>query len=123
MWIKKFYRLNPFERYADDIIGHCNNKEEAENLLVEIRQRLVGFQLELHPEKTKIVYCKMSGRKDDHLENSFTFLSYSFQPRKGFNALRKRNFTTFSPALCRRAKVSIREVSEGSLIQIILTNH
>jgi len=109
MWMKKFYPLNPFERYADDIIVHCNDKEEAENLLAEIRQRLAGFQLELHPEKTKIVYCKMSGRKEDHPENSFTFLSYSFQPRKGFNALRKRNFTTFSPAICCKAKVSIRQ--------------
>lgn len=58
IWMSKYFPSNPFERYADDIIVHCNSKEEAEHLLSSIRERLLGFELELHPEKTKLVYCK-----------------------------------------------------------------
>jgi len=53
-WIEKYYPSNPFERYADDIVVHCRSKEEAENLLESIRERLLKFDLELHSEKTKI---------------------------------------------------------------------
>ena len=78
MWIGRHFAANPFERYADDIIVHCNSKAEAEHLLVSIRERLAGFGLELHPEKTKLVYCKSWKRKEQHEHNSFTLLSYSF---------------------------------------------
>src|ERR1035437_1621997 len=54
-WMSKYFPSNPFERYADDIIVHCNSKAEAEQLLSSIRQRLQSFELELHPEKTKLV--------------------------------------------------------------------
>jgi RNA-directed DNA polymerase len=81
MWMSKHFASNPFERYADDIIVHCNSREEAEHLLSSIRQRLQAFELELHPEKTKLVYCKSYNRKEEHEHNSFTFLSYSFQLR------------------------------------------
>lgn len=56
MWMSRHYASNRFERYADDIIVHCNSKEEAGHLLSSIRQRLQGFELELHPDKTKLVY-------------------------------------------------------------------
>ncbi len=51
--MSKYFPMNPFERYADDIIVHCNSKAEAENLLASIGERLQGFGLQLHPEKTK----------------------------------------------------------------------
>ncbi len=123
-WMKKYHCLNPFERYADDIIVHCQSKEEAEQLLASIRERLLGFELEMHPEKTKIVYCKNSGRKEEQAPNSFTFLSYSFQPRKAYNPLEKRKYTTFSPAICCKAKTyirqRIREVFNPGITQIPL---
>lgn len=78
MWMGKYFASNPFERYADDVIVHCNSKEEAELLLASIGERLGSFGLELHPEKTKLVYCKNYLRKEKHEHNSFTFLSYSF---------------------------------------------
>ncbi len=56
----------------------ATSKTEAEQLLEAIRERLQGFGLELHPEKTKLVYCKNDLRKEEHEHNSFTFLSYSF---------------------------------------------
>ena len=110
MWMSRHFAGNPFERYADDIIVHCNSKAEAEHLLESIRERLAGFELELHPEKTKLVYCKSWKRKEKHEHNSFTFLSYSFQPRSKPNKFgRHDKFTVFSPAICCKAKTFIRE--------------
>ena len=110
MWMGKYFPSNPFERYADDIIVHCNTKTEAEHLLKSIGERLAGFELELHPEKTKLVYCKSWKRKEQHEHNSFTFLSYSFQPRSKPNTFgRHDRFTVFSAAICCKAKAFIRE--------------
>lgn len=109
-WMSKYFPSNPFERYADDLIVHCNSKAEAEDLLSSIRQRLQGFELELHPEKTKLVYCKNYQRKEEHEHNSFTFLSYSFQPRSKPNTFGKhKKFMVFSAAICEKAKTFIRE--------------
>ena len=114
MWMSRHFAANPFERYADDIIVHCNSKEEAEHLLVSIRERLGGFGLELHPEKTKLVYCKSWKRKEQHEHNSFTFLSYSFQPRSKPNRFgRHDKFMAFGAAICCKAKAFIREKIRG----------
>jgi len=110
MWMGRHFVSNPFERYADDIIVHCNSKAEAEEVLQSIRERLQGFELELHPEKTKLVYCRNYLRKEEHEHNSFTFLSYSFQPRGKVNTFgRKNKFMVFSAAICSKAKAFVRE--------------
>jgi RNA-directed DNA polymerase len=110
MWMARHFAANPFERYADDIIVHCNSKAEAEHLLATIRERLASFALELHPEKTKLVYCKNWKRKEQHEQNSFTFLSYSFQPRSKPNTYgRHDSFTVFNAAISCKAKAFIRE--------------
>jgi RNA-directed DNA polymerase len=80
-WMEDICPQNPFERYADDIVIHCHSKEEAEQLLARLTARMDEFELTLHPEKTKIVYCKNYQRNGNHDNESFTFLSYSFQPR------------------------------------------
>ena len=109
-WMGKYFSSNPFERYTDDSIVHCNTKTEAEHMLKSIRERLVRFGLELHPEKTKLVYCKSWKRKEQHEHNSFTSLRYSFQPRSKPNAFgRQDSFTVFSAAICCKAKAFIRE--------------
>jgi RNA-directed DNA polymerase len=114
MWMGRNFASHPFERYADDIIVHCNSKAEAEHLLSSIRERLRGFELELHPEKTKLVYCKSWKRKEQHEHNSFTFLSYSFQPRSKPNTFgRHDKFTVFNAAICCKAKAFIREKIRG----------
>lgn len=110
MWMSKYFPTNPFERYADDIIVHCNSKEEAAQLLNSIRERLAGFDLELHLDKTKLVYCKNYLRKEQHEHNSFTFLSYSFQPRSKPNIFGRPNkFMKCNAAICQKAKNFIRE--------------
>ena len=110
MWMSKFYPCNPFERYADDIIVHCSTEMEAQQLLASIAERLQGFGLDLHPEKTKLVYCKNYLRKEKHEHNSFTFLSYSFQPRGKPNTFGKhQKFMVFSAAICCKAKAFIKQ--------------
>ena len=107
--MSKYFLLNLFERYADDIIVHCNTRDEAKHLLASIREMLAGFELELHPEKTKRVYCKNYKRNEDHEHNSFTFLSYSFQPRPMRNHACKNKFTILSASICCAAKTFIRQ--------------
>lgn len=47
-----------YVRYADDAILHCRNKAQAEEVLKTLKERMLKCGLELHPEKTKLVYCK-----------------------------------------------------------------
>lgn len=109
-WMDKEHAGNPFERYADDIVIHCNSKEEAENLLTALRQRMSEYSLTLHPEKTKVVYCKNYQRTEKHEEISFTFLSYTFRPRGVRDKFgRKKQILMFNGAISNAAKVSIRK--------------
>jgi len=80
-WMDETHKHCPFERYADDIVIHCNSKKEAELMLEALKVRMQKYELTLHPEKTKIVYCKNYQRLEKHDNESFTFLNYSFQPR------------------------------------------
>ncbi len=112
MWIGTNYCSNPCERYADDIVIHCKTKDEALHLLKQLEERMQAFNLTLHPEKTKIVYCKNYERTERHEHESFTFLSYSFQPRKVLSKFwgGKSAYMVFAPAISTKAKASIREV-------------
>ena len=91
-WLEKTDKDIQYCRYADDIIVHCNTKSHAENLLRLIQDRLASTGLELHPEKTKIVYCRDYRRKGNHKTVKFDFLGYSFQPR---SAQSKKNGNLF----------------------------
>jgi group II intron reverse transcriptase/maturase len=109
-WMDKENPKNPFERYADDIVIHCGSKEEAEQLLERLKERMRLAELTLHPEKTKIVYCKNYQRQGRHENESFTFLGYSFQPRAKQDKFgRKGVFQVFGCAISQAAKTSIRE--------------
>ena len=70
-WIEKVIGNSTFERYADDIVIHCKTKEEAENLHIQLIARMALFSLTLHPEKTKIVYCKNYQRHEKHDKESY----------------------------------------------------
>lgn len=109
-WMDEENPQNPFERYADDIVIHCSTKDEAEELLEKLKARMQQYELELHPEKTKIVYCKNYLRNEKHDNNSFTFLSYSFQPRTVIDKFsRNKRLVVFNAAISQEAKRSIRE--------------
>jgi len=117
-WMDETHRQCPFERYADDIVIHCSSKEEAEQMLEELKVRMEAFELTLHPEKTKIVYCKNYRRLENHEEESFTFLSYSFQPRRKRDNYGRGNKTyiVFGAAISSKAKTGIREAIRAILI-------
>jgi RNA-directed DNA polymerase len=72
----------PFERYADDAICHCKSADEAEALRSALADRFAACKLVLHPEKTKIVYCKDANRHGDFPNQSFDFLGFKFRARK-----------------------------------------
>ncbi len=61
----------PFERYADDAVCHGKTEAQAEHLKQTLSERMEGVGLELHPEKTKIVYCQDDDRREVYLKNSF----------------------------------------------------
>ncbi|HEX8677108.1 MAG TPA: group II intron reverse transcriptase/maturase, partial [Segetibacter sp.] len=107
-WMDETHSHCPFERYADDIVIHCSSKEEAERMLEELKTRMQEFELTLHPEKTKIVYCKNYQRNEKHESESFTFLSYSFQPRTIPDKFgRAKPLLVFGCAICNAAKARI----------------
>ena len=82
MWMARTYPHIPFERYADDAICHCKSAEEAQALWKALADRLSICKLVLHPEKTKIVYCKDVNRRGDYQNQSFDFLGFTFRARK-----------------------------------------
>jgi len=82
MWMARTYPHIPFERYADDAICHCKSAEEAQALWRALADRFAVCKLSLHPEKTKIVYCKDVNRRGDYPNQSFDFLGFTFRARK-----------------------------------------
>ena len=87
-----------FERYADDAVVHCKTRRQAEYVLGRIAARIQQVGLRLHPDKTRIVYCKDGQRLAEHEHTSFTFLGYAFQAR-GARSKNGRNFTGLLPAI------------------------
>jgi RNA-directed DNA polymerase len=115
-WMEVTHSQYSFERYADDIVIHCGSKAEAEGMRIELETRMQEFELTLHPEKTKIVYCKNYQRPERHDNESFTFLSYSFQSRSIRSKFGKlKRIIVFSPAICNAAKTSIRTAIKAVL--------
>lgn len=79
LWMTRNHRNNPFERYADDTVVHCHTEQEAKQLLAHIDERLHDCKLELHPTKTKIVYCQDKDRRKEYSVTEFDFLGYTFR--------------------------------------------
>lgn len=97
-WMARQFPAVEFERYADDAVVHCVSHQQAQQVLAAITARLEQVGLQLHPAKTKIVYCKDANRRLDHEHTTFTFLGFTFRPR---TARRKDGgiFLGFSPAI------------------------
>ncbi len=100
--------LQSLMRYADDVIVHCRTGREAKEVRMAIAKRLRDCGLELHPEKTKIVYCKDGLRKGKHTNEKFDFLGYEFGPRRPKNRNGKV-FLNFSPGISTAAAKAIRD--------------
>ncbi len=107
-WMGKNHPEIPFERYADDIICHCETEEQAESLRAALEERFRQCNLELHPEKTRIVYCKDSGRKGGHTQEKFDFLGFTFRPRLAKSRWGEY-FVGFMPAISNKAAEKISQ--------------
>lgn len=108
MWMARNHSDKPFARYADDAVTHCRSREDAEKLHDSLKKRFAECGLELHPTKTRIVYCKDDDRRGEHPETKFDFLGYTFQPRRSKNKYGKY-FINFTPAVSNKAKKAMRQ--------------
>ena len=116
VWLHRAVRGVPFERYADDIICHCRSEHDALKLRQTLDQRFAECGLVLHPEKTKVVYCKDAHRKGEHATIQFDFLGYTFRPRlakwqEGLYGV------SFLPAASPKALKEIRQAVRGWSLQ------
>jgi RNA-directed DNA polymerase len=111
-WMKRTYPQCPFARYADDAVVHCRSQNQAEHVMQSIASRLDECGLTMHPEKSKIVYCKDSNRTKAYQVVQFTFLGFTFRPRVA-KSKQGRYFTGFLPAVSgaamKRMRQTIRE--------------
>ena len=107
LWMQRTFPGVRFERYADDAIVHCRSEWQARSIMEAIRHRFAECGLELHPGKTRIVYCKDDRRSKKYEQVTFDFLGYTFQPRFAKNRQGER-FTGFLPAISTKAATAIR---------------
>jgi len=112
---------NPWARYADDAVIHCQTKTEAEQLLERLKKRMASCKLELHPDKTRIVYCRSDNNTERHEHERFDFLGYTFQMRR----VKSKDgcyFNGFSPAVSKAAAQAFRDkIREARMQGILLT--
>ena len=110
-WMRRQHVEVPFERYADDIICHCDSKVQAEELRAQLECRLGECGLQLHPSKTKIVYCADEHRRQPGETCRFDFLGFTFKPRSASG--RGSVFTSFTPAVSEKAVAAIHREVRG----------
>ena len=107
-WMTRSYPQCPFARYADDAVVHCRNLKQAQEVMQKIASRLEECGLTMHPEKSKIVYCKDRGRRGVYPQVEFTFLGFTFRPRRAQDK-RGSIFTSFLPGVSQDALKRMRE--------------
>lgn len=108
VWMDGKHPKNPFARYADDAVIHCKSRLDAQLIKESLGKRLVECGLELHPTKTRIVYCKDAFRKGNLPDISFDFLGYTFRPRKA-KSNQGQVFHSFLPAVSNKAKKKMKK--------------
>jgi RNA-directed DNA polymerase len=108
-WLEREFPAVSFERYADDAVVHCATERQARQVWAALEQRLASVGLRLHPDKTKIVYCKDGKRRGEYECTSFTFLGYTFRARTAQTGDKRSMFTSFLPAI---SPVALKAKSE-----------
>jgi len=112
LWMKRNNPSCPFARYADDAVVHCHTRKKAEELMRSIALRLMECGLTMHPEKSQVVYCKDSNRTESYPHVHFTFLGFTFRPRRALDR-RKKAFTNYLPAVSADALKRMRKEVRG----------
>jgi group II intron reverse transcriptase/maturase len=101
-WMAREFPAVRFERYVDDAVVHCVSERQARQVLAAIGTRMEQVGLRLHPDKTRIVYCKDGKRRGDYEHTSFNFLGFTFRPRRARDRNGKQ-FLSFAPAVSKDA--------------------
>jgi len=125
LWLGREFPAVEFERFADDAVVHCATERQALQVRAALSERLASVGLRLHPDKTKVVYCKDRKRRFDYEHMSFTFLGYTFRARKAPTRDGKSMFAAFLPAISgdaledkgriiRRWRINLRTTSDLS---------
>ena len=126
LWMARTHPDLPWCRYADDGLVHCRNEQEAQTLKAELQARLAECRLELHPTKTKIVYCKDRNRKGAYPNVQFDVLGYCFRPRMVRRSRDNKLFCGFNPAVSSSAlkamRTTIRELDLRHQTQLSLAD-
>ena len=108
-WMARTFPGVAFERYVDDAVIHCVSERQARQVLAALQERMSEIGLALHPDKTRIVYCKDARRRGSHEHTSFTFLGYGFRGRR-VRTRSGRITTGFVPAISKDALNKISSV-------------
>ena len=116
-WMATHFPSMPFCRYADDGLIHCRSLKQANYIRKRLQDRLRECGLELHPDKTKVVYCRDIHRREEHESIQFDFLGYTFRPRRSKDRY-GRVFVNFTPALSRVAAKAMRQTVRGWRLQL-----
>jgi RNA-directed DNA polymerase len=116
-WIRRAIPGIPFCRYADDGLLHCRSRYQAQYVMRCISERFRQCGLEIHPDKSSIVYCKDVNRTEDYLRISFDFLGYTFRPRRCVNP-QGQVHANFLPAISRDSMKEIHRRIRGWHIQL-----
>ena len=117
VWLTRNMCSVRFCRYADDGVIHCKSREQARLVMRKVKERLRECGLEIHPEKSRVVYCRDINRQETHPVTQFTFLGYTFRPRKAVDKY-GRVYVNFAPAVSREALVSMRQTVRGWHLQL-----
>jgi RNA-directed DNA polymerase len=109
LWMGRTFPGVLWCRYADDGLVHCKTEQQAQAIKAALTARFAECGLELHPDKTRIVYCKDGSRKGEYPNTKFDFLGYTFQPRSAKNRKDNRMIVTFTPAVSQSALKDMRQ--------------
>lgn len=116
-WMTRQFPRLPFCRYADDGLVHCRSKQQAHFLLARLKSRFEECGLELHPKKTRVVYCRDIHRWQEQENIQFDFLGYTFRPRRSKDR-HGRVFVNFTPGISRQAAKAIRQTVRRWRLQL-----
>ncbi|MGH2508298.1 MAG: reverse transcriptase domain-containing protein [Ktedonobacteraceae bacterium] len=107
-WLRREVPYCRFARYADDAVVHCRSERMAHWVKERLAERFAACGLELHPDKTRIIYCQDARRRADYPVTQFTFLGFTFRPRRA-QARNGKLFVGFQPAISKEALTRIRQ--------------
>jgi len=117
VWVTRTMRSVRICRYADDAVIHCKSEVQAQLVLRQVQERLRACALDMHPEKSRIVYCRDINRPETYPVTQFTFLGYTFRPRKAVDKY-GRIYVNFAPAVSREDLTAMRQTVRGWHLQL-----